>query len=59
MHCKADEEVDVSHAHRLAQAAPDATLVTFDGCSHAEIYRDHPGAYYDALISFIEQTWIT
>ena len=59
MHCKADEEVDVSHAYRLARAAPDATLVTFDGCSHAEIYRDHPGAYYDALISFIEQTWVT
>lgn len=59
MHCKEDEDVDISHAHWLARAVPDATLAIFDGCSHAEIYRDRPKEYLEALLPFLLQPWIT
>jgi alpha-beta hydrolase superfamily lysophospholipase len=59
LHCTADEDVDISHAYGLARAVPDATLAIFDGCSHAEIYRDRSKEYLEALLPFLKQPWIT
>jgi fermentation-respiration switch protein FrsA (DUF1100 family) len=58
LHCKEDEVVPVENAHNLQAAYPDAELVLFEGCSHAELYRDHPKEYLDALIPFLHQRWL-
>ena len=57
MHCSVDETVDVSHAERLYDAAPEAVFVLYDTCSHAELYRDHPNEYIETVIPFLQQAW--
>ncbi|MFN2302339.1 MAG: alpha/beta hydrolase [Anaerolineales bacterium] len=57
MHCQVDKDVDVSHAHRLKESVPNAKLVLFDDCSHAEIYRDHPQEYLEVLLTFLQKAW--
>ena len=57
MHCENDEQVDVQHAKQLAEAVPKATLVLFKKCEHAELFRDQPEKYLDALLPFLSETW--
>ena len=54
LHSKDDEVIPVSHAHKLAEAEPHAQLVLFDNCDHAEIFRDEPEKYLQALIPFLQ-----
>lgn len=58
LHSKQDEVVDVVHAYALKEAVPSADLVIFEDGSHAELFRDNPKAYLDALHSFITEGWI-
>jgi pimeloyl-ACP methyl ester carboxylesterase len=55
IHCRSDETIDPSHAEQLKAALPSAQLSYFDGCEHAEIYRDFPQAYEELLIGFLGQ----
>jgi len=57
MHSSSDEMIDVSQAHQMAKAVPSATLVIFDDCDHAELYRDAPEKYLDAVIPFLHKAW--
>lgn len=58
LHSQADEVVDVSHAHALKKAVPNAELVVFEECSHAELFRDNPEEYLKALMTFFMQQWV-
>lgn len=57
LHSKSDEMIPVSHAQRLAGAVPGAELVLLDGCDHAELFRDCPQTYLDAVETFFETRW--
>ncbi|MFU8826621.1 MAG: alpha/beta hydrolase [Brevefilum sp.] len=57
LHAWSDETVDVQHAYALKNAIPEAELVIFDHCEHAELFRDQPGAYLQALIPFLQDRW--
>ena len=57
LHSWADEMVDVQHAYALKNAVPDAELVIFNDCDHAELFRDCPQAYLEALIPFLLDRW--
>lgn len=57
MHSSSDEIIDETHAHRMAEAAPSAKLVIFEGCDHAELYRDAPEKYLETLIPFLRNEW--
>jgi len=57
LHSETDEMIPVKHAQRLAAAVPHAKLVLFDNCSHAELFRDCPKAYLDAIIPFFRELW--
>ena len=57
LHSKTDEMIPVSHAHRLAEAIPNAQLTLFNNCSHAELFRDSPQVYLDAVIPFLKERW--
>jgi fermentation-respiration switch protein FrsA (DUF1100 family) len=57
MHSSSDEMIDISHAHEMANAASSARLVIFDGCDHAELFRDAPEKYLEMVISFLGSTW--
>ena len=59
LHSNVDEMVDVAHAFSLKEAVPDAELVIFEDCSHAELYRDRPENYIKALMSFFQQSWVS
>lgn len=59
MHSQVDEVVDISHAHVLKAAVPDAELVVFKDCSHAELFRDRSEEYLQALTRFLQQRWVT
>ncbi len=54
-HCENDEKVDIQQAYQLFNAVPEAKLVIFNDCSHAELYRDHPEKYLDALLPFLNE----
>ena len=58
LHSQADEVVDVSHAHALKAAVPEAELVVFENCSHAELFRDQPVEYLLALDAFLQKQWL-
>jgi pimeloyl-ACP methyl ester carboxylesterase len=58
MHCKSDEIVPDSHAYQLKDAYPRAELVLFDGCSHAELYRDYPEKYLATVLGFLSDKWV-
>ena len=53
LHCLVDEEVNYSHAEQLNAAIPASTFVSFDNCSHAELYRDFPDEYRMTVTSFL------
>lgn len=57
LHSTTDEVIPVSHAKRLAEAAPQAELVLFEGCDHAELFRDCPQSYLDAVLKFLKDKW--
>ena len=55
LHCTTDKEVDVSHAEQLKDVVPHTETVFFDSCDHAELYRDFPQEYKDAVIPFFQE----
>jgi uncharacterized protein len=57
LHSQVDEKVDVAHAHVIKDAVPDIKLVIFEGCNHAELFRDCPKDYLAALIPFLREKW--
>ena len=57
LHSLSDETVDISHAYQFEAAAPESEFVIFTNCEHAELFRDQPGIYLDALLPFLSKTW--
>ncbi len=57
MHSSSDELIDKAHAQQLVKVAPSARLVIFEGCDHAELYRDAPEKYLNTLIPFLKNEW--
>lgn len=57
LHSRTDEIIDVGHAYQLKEAVPEADLVLFEDCDHAELFRDSPEAYLAALIPFLQDQW--
>lgn len=57
LHSQDDEKVDVAHAHAFKDAVTEIELVIFDDCNHAELFRDQPEKYVEALIGFIKNRW--
>ncbi|MGD8457398.1 MAG: alpha/beta hydrolase [Anaerolineales bacterium] len=55
LHCTTDEDVDISHAYQLIEAAPQAETWIIEGCDHAEVYRDFPTEYEDHVITFFQE----
>ena len=53
LHSQSDETVPVAHGIRLAEAAPISEVVLFDGCEHAELFRDSPGKYLRIIKEFL------
>ena len=58
LHSWSDAVVDVQHAYALKNAVPEAEMVILNESEHAELFRDQPIAYLDALISFLQAQWI-
>jgi len=58
LHSRSDEAVPVLHGRQLAEAAPMGELVVFEGCDHAELFRDAPEIYLDVLRKFIDVKWV-
>ncbi len=58
MHSWSDETVDVQHAYALKNAVPQAELVIFNDCEHAELFRDDPKAYLATLVPFFQEHWV-
>ena len=58
LHSWVDEVVDVQHAYALLNAVPEAELVILNDSSHAELFRDQPEAYLDALFAFLQNRWV-
>jgi len=58
LHSQVDEKVDVAHAHVIKNAVPEVELVFFEGCNHAELFRDDPKGYLEALILFLRDRWM-
>jgi uncharacterized protein len=58
LHSQTDEKVDVAHAHAIKDAVPEVDLVIFEDCNHAELFRDQPEKYLDALITFLQDRWM-
>ena len=59
LHSWTDEMIDVQHAYALKNAVPEADLVIFDKCEHAELFRDQSAAYLQAVISFLQDRWFS
>ncbi len=57
MHSWSDETVDVQHAYALKNTTPEAELVVFSDCEHAELFRDDPEGYLAALVPFLQDQW--
>ena len=57
LHCQNDKTVDISHAHKLAEAVSEAKLVILNNCEHAELFRNQPEQYLDALLPFLQEKW--
>jgi alpha-beta hydrolase superfamily lysophospholipase len=57
LHSQSDEVVDVGQAHALKKAVPEAELVIFEGCNHAELFRDRPENYLAVLHPFLNEKW--
>ncbi|MFW5714233.1 MAG: alpha/beta hydrolase [Brevefilum sp.] len=55
LHSRTDETVPVSHGVQLAEAATEGELVLFDGCEHAELFRDNHEKYLDTLVQFLRK----
>jgi len=59
MHSTSDEKIDIEQAKQLAEAVPSVELVVFEGCDHAELYRDAPEKYLETVITFLKEKWIS
>lgn len=57
LHSNTDEMIAVQNAYQLKEVVPEAGLVLFDDCDHAELFRDEPEAYLAALIPFVKGDW--
>lgn len=57
LHSRQDKMVDCSQAQELKDAVPEARLVLFEDCDHAELFRDQPEAYLEAMIPFLKEHW--
>lgn len=55
MHCSVDEIVGFHQAELIKQAVPEAKLIVFDNCNHAELYRDFPRKYLDAVVALLNE----
>lgn len=55
LHSRDDQTVEVGQAYQLKKAATAAELVLFDGCEHAEIYRDEPGRYWEVVSELLNR----
>lgn len=55
MHCSADETVGFHQAELIKQAVPEAKLIVFDNCNHAELYRDFPQEYLKAVVALFTE----
>jgi len=54
LHCSVDEIVGFGQAELIKEAIPQAELIVFDDCSHAELYRDYPQEYLDATVALFQ-----
>ncbi len=52
LHCSVDEVVGFHQAELILEVVPEAKLIKFDNCNHAELYRDFPQEYLDQVIRF-------
>jgi uncharacterized protein len=52
LHCTADEVVGFHQAELILEAVPEAKLIKFNNCNHAELYRDFPQEYFDQVMRF-------
>ncbi|MFA7407885.1 MAG: alpha/beta fold hydrolase [Anaerolineaceae bacterium] len=57
LHSRQDRMVDCSQAQALKDAVSEARLVLFEDCDHAELFRDQPEAYLEALTPFLKEHW--
>jgi uncharacterized protein len=55
LHSRVDEKVDIAHAYVIKDAVPEVKLVIFEGCNHAELFRDQPEKYLDVLLDFLKK----
>jgi len=58
LHSQTDEKVDVAHAYAIKEAVPEVKMVIFEDSEHAELFRDKPEAYIEALIPFLQGYWM-
>lgn len=58
LHSRSDETVPVTHGIQLAEAAPLGELILFEDCDHAELFRDSPALYLEALDHFLQEMWV-
>jgi uncharacterized protein len=58
LHSRTDETVPVDHGIQLAEAAPQGKLVLFEDGEHAELFRDAPEMYLQALVQFLKEKWL-
>jgi uncharacterized protein len=57
LHSQVDEKVDVAHAHVIKDAVPEVERLIFEGCNHAELFRDRPEDYLAVVIPFLQERW--
>ncbi len=57
LHSQSDETVPVTHGIQLAEAAHQGEVMLFEGCEHAELFRDAPEKYLQALDHFLDKMW--
>jgi fermentation-respiration switch protein FrsA (DUF1100 family) len=55
MQCSVDETVGFHQAELIKQVVPEAELIVFDKCNHAELYRDFPKEYLDAVLTLFNK----
>lgn len=55
LHSRTDETVPFQHASHLLGAAPLGTMVQFEEGEHAELFRDDPRKYLQALKGFLNR----
>lgn len=53
LHSQTDESVPVANGIQLSESAHEGNLVLFEDCDHAELFRDAPEKYLEALLPFV------